>query len=251
MKTAVLIKQVPDTETKIVINGDKSGIDTANVKYVVSPYDEFAIEEAIQKGGETTVICMGPDRSVESIRTALAMGVANAIHIDTDDKTYDSFQTASALAKVIQDGGFDLVLCGKQAIDGDNAQVPQMIAELIGASQVMVVDKLEVEGDKIKATRSAGGGAKQVFESGFPAVIGCDKGLNQPRYASLPGIMKAKSKPVDKKSADELLGGQESLVQFSDFELPPERQAGKKIEGTVQEQAAQLVKLLKEEAKVL
>ncbi len=251
MKTAVLIKQVPDTETKIVVNAAKSGIEESGVKFVISPYDEFAIEEAIKIGGETTVISMGPDRAVEGIRTALAMGIAAAVHIDTQGKTYDSFQTATAIAKIIKEKGIELVLCGKQAIDHDNGQVPQMVAELIDAPQVMVVDKIEVTGDKAKITRRVGGGAKEIYESGFPLIVGCDKGLNTPRYASLPGIMKAKTKPVEKKTAEELLGGTTALVQFAGFELPPERAAGKKIDGEPAAQAAQLVKLLREEAKVI
>jgi len=251
MKIAVLIKQVPDTETKIVVKADKSGIEDNNIKYIVSPYDEFAIEEAIKIGGETTVISMGPERCVEAIRTALAMGIQKAIHIDPGDKTYDSFQTATILANVIKEGGYDLILCGRQAIDGDNAQVAQMIAGMIDAPQVMVVDKMEVSDDKAKITRSIGGGAKEIYETGFPVVVGCDKGLNTPRYASLPGIMKAKSKPVDKKSAEEILGGTQSLVQFTNFEQPPDRAAGKIIEGEPAQQAAELVRLLREEAKVI
>ncbi|MBF0106174.1 MAG: electron transfer flavoprotein subunit beta/FixA family protein [Deltaproteobacteria bacterium] len=251
MKIAVLVKQVPDTETKIVINANKNGIDESNIKYIVSPYDEYAIEEAIKIGGETTVISMGPDRCIESIRTALAMGIQKAIHIDTQGKSYDSYQTAAALAKVIKDGGFDLVLTGKQGIDYDNGQVTQMAAELSGASQVMVIDKLTINGDKAKVERRIAGGSKEVYESGFPLFLGCEKGLNTPRYASLPGIMKAKSKPIEKKSADELLGGATALVEFTNFELPPERAAGKRIEGEPPQQAAQLVKLLREEAKVI
>lgn len=251
MKIAVLIKQVPDTETKIVINADKNGIDGANIKYIVSPYDEFAIEEAIKLGGESTVISMGPERCVEGIRTALAMGIQKAVHVDTGDKWYDPFQTATVLAKVIQEGGYDLILCGKQAIDGDMAQIPQMVAEIIGAPQVMVVEALEVTADKAKITRRIGGGAKEIYETGFPLVLGCEKGLNTPRYASLPGIMKAKTKPVDKKSAEELLGGASARITFSNFELPPDRSACKIIAGEPAQQAAELVKLLREEAKII
>lgn len=251
MKTAVLVKQVPDTETKIVINGDKNGIDDANVKFIVSPYDEFAIEEAIKLGGETTVISMGPERCVEGIRTALAMGIQKAIHIDTGDQWFDPMQTATALAKVVKEEGFELILCGKQAIDNDLSQVPQMVAELIDAPQVMVVEALEADDSKAKITRRVSGGAKEVYESGYPLVLGCEKGLNTPRYASLPGIMKAKSKPVDKKAAADLLDGATATIQFSNFELPPERGDCKIIEGEPAEQAAQLVKLLREEAKVI
>lgn len=255
MKVAVLIKQVPDTETRVQINEDKSGIVDTSIKYIVSPYDEFAIEEAIKigetTGAETTVISLGPERCVEAIRTALAMGIQKAIHIDSGGKSYDSYQTATILANVIKEGGFDIILCGKQAIDGDNAQVPPMIAEMIGAAQVMLVEKFEMEGDKPKITRRIGGGAKEIYHPSFPVVLGCEKGLNTPRYASLPGIMKAKSKPVDKKAAEELLGGAQALVAFSNYELPPEKHAGKMIEGEPEVQVKELVRLLREEAKVI
>lgn len=251
MKTAVLIKQVPDTETKIVVKADGSGVEEAGVKYVMNPYCEFAVEEAIKLGSETTVITMGPERCVEALRTALAMGIQNAVHIDTQGKWYDSFATATALAKVLKEGGYQLILCGKQGIDGDNSQVVQMVAELLDAPQVMIVEKIEIAGDKAKVIRRTGGGAKEVYESGFPLVIGAEKGLNTPRYASLPGIMKAKSKPVTKKTAEELLAGTSSLVEFKNYSLPPERQAGKKIEGDPAQQAKELVRLLHEEAKVI
>ena len=251
MKIAVLIKQVPDTETKIVIKSDKSGIEENGVKFIISPYDEFAIEEAIKLGTDTTVISMGPERCVESIRTALAMGIQKAIHIDTAGKNYDSFQTATVLSKILKEGGYQLILCGKRAIDGDNAEVVSMIGELMEIPQVMVVEKLEVTGDEAKITRRIGGGAKEVYQTKLPVILGCEKGLNTPRYASLPGIMKAKTKPVDKKSAEELLAGTAALVQFADYALPPERAAGKKIDGEASVQAAQLVKLLREEAKVI
>jgi electron transfer flavoprotein beta subunit len=251
MKVAVLMKQVPDTETKIAIKGDASGIEEAGVKYVMNPYDEFAVEEAIKIGGESTVITMGPERTVEGLRTALAMGVQQAIHIDTQGKWYDPYTTATVLAKVLKDGGYQIILCGEQAIDGDNGQVVQMVAEFLGAPQVMIVDKIEMAGDKAKITRRVGGGTKEIYETGFPVVIGADKGLNTPRYASLPGIMKAKSKPVDKKNAEELLAGATPLIQFANYALPPERKAGKKIEGDPAQQAKELVRLLHEEAKVI
>ncbi len=251
MKIAVLLKQVPDTETKIVIKADKSGIDEAGVKFVINPYDEFAIEEAIQKGTDTVVIAMGTDRVVESLRTALAMGIARAIHIDTQGQVFDAFQTATVFEKVLKAEGAELILCGKQAIDGDNSQVPQMIAELMNAGHVMVAEKIEVAGQDITVTRRVGGGAKEIYKTQLPLVVGCEKGLNTPRYASLPGIMKAKSKPIDKKSATEFLGGQSELVSFTNYELPPERSAGKVLQGDVGVQVSELVQLLRNEAKVV
>lgn len=254
MSIAVLIKQVPDTETKIQVTADASGIESANVKYIVNPYDEFAIEEAIvlgeKLGKETTVISMGGPSAVEGIRTALAMGIQKAIHIDTGDTWYDSFSTSQALAKVLKEGGFDLILCGKQAIDGDNSQVAQMVAELLEIPQVMIAESIEAEGENLKVTRRIGGGSKEVYQPGLPVIIGAEKGLNTPRYASLPGIMKAKSKPVDVKPAADLVEG-DGLVNFGNYSLPPERQAGRVLDGEIPAQAAELVRVLREEAKVL
>lgn len=257
MKIAVLIKQVPDTETKIKIKADGSGIEEDGVKYIVSPYDEFAIEEALQikqKAGsaETVVISLGPDRCVEAIRTALAMGIDKAIHIQTED-TLDSFQTAKALSKALKDQAADVILCGKQAIDGDNGQVTQMVAELLDIPQVMIIEKFDLSDDKNQATitRRVSGGGKEVYQTNFPVIVGCEKGLNTPRYASLPGIMKAKTKPVEKLAAADLLEGAEAKVKFTNYGLPPEKAAGKIIEGEPADQAKELVRLLREEAKAI
>ena len=252
MKIAVLVKQVPDTETKIEINAESNGIQDSGIKYILNPYDEFAVEEAIKIGGdETTVITMGPERCVEALRTALAMGIQKAIHIDTADQNYDSFASAKVLSGVLKEGGYDLILCGKQAIDGDNGQTVQMVAEFLNAPQVMIVENLEISGDKAKITRRVGGGKKEIYETGFPLVLGAEKGLNTPRYASLPGIMKAKSKPIDKKQASDFLDGEANLITLSNYQLPAERGDCKMVEGEPADQAASLVKLLREEAKVI
>lgn len=252
---AVLVKQVPDTETKIQIAGDSLGVDLKAAKWILNPYDEFAIEEAIKlaekTGAMSTVISMGPDQCQDGIRTALAMGIQKAIHIDTQGQWYDAFATASALVAVLKEGGFDFILCGKQAIDGDNAQVAQMVAELLDIPHVMIVEKIEVDGDKVQITRRIDGGSKELYSPTLPALVGAEKGLNTPRYASLPGIMKAKSKPIDKKLAKDLLAGAQSLTRLTHYVLPPERLAGKKLEGDVGVQVQQLVKLLHEEAKVI
>lgn len=251
MKIAVLIRQVPDTETKIAIKGDKNGVEENGVKWIMSPYDENAVEEAIKIGGETTVISMGPARVVESIRTALAMGIQKAIHVDTKDKYYDAYATSVVLAKVLKEGGFDLVLCGKQAIDYNNSSVVPMVAEILQAGHINFAESITVNGGSVKATRKAAGGTVETFEAKTPVVIGCEKSLNQPRYASLPGIMKAKTKPVDVKDAEGLLEGQTSLTSLTNFTLPPEKQAGKIIAGDAAQQAKELVRLLREEAKVI
>lgn len=256
MKIGVLVKQVPDTETKIKINADGNGIDEAGVKYIVSPYDEFAIEEALKTkeknaGSEVTVISLGPTRCVEAIRTALAMGCDKAIHIDDEGKAVDSYLSAKALAKVIEEQGFELVFTGKQGIDMDAGQVTQLVAEFLDWPQVTILEEIEISGSSVVATRRISGGAKEVYNVNLPAIFGCEKGLNTPRYASLPGIMKAKSKPVDVKKISELVGDAQAKLSFSNFRLPPEKAPGKMLSGEAPAQVAELVKLLREEAKVI
>ena len=258
MKIACLIKQVPDTETKIRIKVDASGIEETGIKYIISPYCEFAVEEAIKikeknPGSETTVITVGPERGIEALRTALAMGIDKAIHIDSTGVVLDSFVTATVLAHAIKTGGFDMVFCGKQAIDFDNGQVAQMVAELLDWPQVMIIEKVDFTADKkgVVATRRTSGGAKEIYDVTLPALFGCEKGLNVPRYASLPGIMKAKTKPVERLKSSDLLGGATPLVSFTHYQLPPEKQAGKKIAGEPAQQAHELVRLLREEAKII
>ncbi len=257
MKIAVLIKQVPDTETKIRIKGDGSGIETDGVKYILSPYDEFAVEEAIRTkeknaGSEVTVISMGPTRAVEAIRTALAMGCDKAIHIDDESaQGIDSYLTAKVLSKVIQDNSFEVVFTGKQAIDQDAGQVAQSVAEFLSWPQVMILEKIEFAGGKATATRRVSGGAKEVYEVALPALFGCEKGLNTPRYASLPGIMKAKTKPVQSLKLSVLKEDVTAKVTYKNFRLPPEKAPGKIIPGEPEQAVKELARLLREEAKVI
>jgi len=257
MKIAVLVKQTPDTETKAKLGG--SGLDTNGVKFILNPYDEFAVEEAIQlrdkNSGEATVVSLGPDRVVEAMRTALAMGCDNGIHVkvsDDDLAKFDSFAVAKALAESIKDKGFDLILCGKQAIDDDALAVPQMVAEFLGLPRATVVTKLSIEGGKAKASRAVEGGAEEVIEFATPAVVAAHKGLNTPRYASLPGIMKAKQKKIDVVEASSLgVTADTAKVTYENFELPPEKAAGKVFKGEPAELAKQIVEHLRNEAKVI
>ncbi|MGZ6480363.1 MAG: electron transfer flavoprotein subunit beta/FixA family protein, partial [Bdellovibrionales bacterium] len=201
MKIFVCLKQVPDTESRIQLNADKTGIVETGIKWVMNPYDEYAVEEALKvkeaKGaGSVTVVSVGPKARVsEALRTAMAMGADDAIVIDSPDQL-DSFWTAKALAGAIQkEGAFDLVFGGKLAIDDNAASVPQILAECLNVPHVTVVSKLTVGAD-IQAEREIEGGAREVFAIQGPCVIAANKGLNTPRYASLPGIMKAKKKPL-------------------------------------------------------
>ena len=258
MKIGVLVKQVPDTETKIRINAAATGIEGEGIKTIVNPYDEYAIEEALKSrekagGGEVVIVSLGPARAVESIRTGLAMGADRGIHIDDGGQVLDSFVTARVLANAIQKENFDLIFCGKQAIDDDAAQVVPMVAEFLNISQVMVIEKIEFREDKKGVTvhRRVGGGAKEVYEVDLPAIFGCEKGLNTPRFASLPGIMKSKTKPLAVLKATELLGDARPKTVNVNYRLPPERKAGRILQGEPEAVVKELVRLLREEAKVL
>ncbi len=258
MNTVVCMKQVPDTETLIKVQG--TGIATDGIKWVMSPYDEFAVEEALQqkekmKAGAVTIVSLGPDRAIEAIRTGLAMGADNAVHIN--DSAYynaaDPFATAAVLAAAIKNLQYDCVFLGKQAIDDDSGQVPAMVGELLGIPVITQVLKLEVAADKSKATvtREVEGG-QAVIEVSLPVVLSAQKGLNEPRYASLPGIMKAKKKPVDVKTAADLGVTAGPATAIKEMTLPPARQAGKIIGGDdAAAKAAALAKALQEEVKII
>jgi electron transfer flavoprotein beta subunit len=260
MKIAVLVKQTPDTETKA--NLGASGLETNGVKFILNPYDEFAVEEAIQlrdkTQGSATVVSLGPDRCIEAMRTALAMGCDSGIHIqvaEDEGKKLDSFAVAKALAEALkQKGPFDLILSGKQAIDDDALAVPSMVAEFLGLPRATVVTKLAIDAGtkKVKANRAVEGGAEEVIEFSLPALVAAHKGLNNPRYASLPGIMKAKQKKVDVLPLASLgVSSADAKLIFESFELPPEKKAGKVFKGSADELAQQIVTHLRNEAKVI
>jgi electron transfer flavoprotein beta subunit len=257
MKIFVCLKQVPDTESRIQVRADKSGIEETGVKWIMNPYDEFAVEEALKlreaKGaGTVTVVSVGPkSRVTEALRTALAMGADDAIVIDSGEHL-DSFWTAKALAAAIQkEGAFDIVFAGKLAIDDNAASVPQIVAEFLNVPHVTVASKFTA-GSTYLIEREVEGGAREVFEVQGPCVIAANKGLNIPRYASLPGIMKAKKKPLKELSLTDLGITVDKLkVRLKDFQLPPEKPSVKMISGDAATQAKELVRLLMDEAKVL
>jgi electron transfer flavoprotein beta subunit len=258
MKIGVLLKQVPDTETKIVLKSDGSGIDESNIKWVINPYDEYAVEEALKlkekaAGSEVVIVTLGPARSVDSMRQALAMGADKGIRIDNAGASLDTYSTALALAKVVQEEKFDIVFAGKQAVDDDCAATVQYVSELAGIPHVSPVETFTLASDNKKATvqRPVAGGMKEVIEIELPCILGCEKGLNTPRYASLPGIMKAKTKPIAEKKAVDLIAGEGIKVKTAGWSLPPERAAGKKVDGEPEVVAEQLVKFLREEVKVI
>ncbi|MFP3912291.1 MAG: electron transfer flavoprotein subunit beta/FixA family protein [Desulfobacteraceae bacterium] len=264
MNIVVCLKQVPDTETQIKIGPDNKSIVTDDIKWVINPYDEFGVEEALQLkekfGGEVTVVGLGPKRVTESIRTALAMGADKGILI-TDDalEGSDSLATAKALAAVLKDLEYDLIFTGQRGVDDDMGVVGPALAELLGIPNLSLIVKVEAaeDGKSVKVNRPVEG-ETLVIESSLPALITAQKGLNEPRYASLPGIMKAKKKPLEEKTLGDLgldpaeFGEGARKLKILEMTPPPERAAGKIVEGeTSQEKAAELAKLLHEEAKVI
>jgi len=257
MKIFVCVKQVPDTETKIKLKPDASGIDTAGVKWVMNPYDEFAVEEAVKaretgKATSVTVFSVGPKaRIVETLRTALAMGADEAVAIDAPEDL-DSGTTAKALAAAIKaEGEFGAVFTGKLAIDDNLSAVSQMLAENLAIPHATVVSKLEF-GDQFTAEREIEGGTKEIIQLSKPALIGANKGLNMPRYPSLPGIMKAKKKVIKELTLDGLgVSTAQASFKLTGFQLPPEKPPVKMIDGDAGAQAKTLASLLRQEAKVL
>lgn len=258
MKVFVCLKQVPDTETKIKILPDQSGIDTAGIKWVMNPYDEFAVEEAVKfkeknPTAQVWAITAGPKaRAVEVLRTALAMGADEAIVINSAENL-DAITTAEALAKTIQaEGGAHLVMTGKMAIDNSQSSVPQMVAEFLNIPHTTVVSKFEAAPESFTVERDADGGTKEVVQLMSPALVAANKGLNMPRYASLPGIMKAKKKVIKEVEFSSLgIAATEQKVKYASYELPAEKPAVKLLTGDATAQAAALVLALRNEAKVI
>ncbi|MGQ9642475.1 MAG: electron transfer flavoprotein subunit beta/FixA family protein [Ignavibacterium sp.] len=250
MKIAVCISQVPDTATRIKINADQKSIDPAGVTFIINPYDEFAIEEALKTkeklGGDTIVyvISVGDDSVKETLRKALAMGADEAILLKSSGFK-DSFGIAKALSEEIKSLGCELVFCGKQSVDFDSGITGQLVSEILGYNCISVVVDFKLEGNKIIAEREIEGG-REVVETELPAVITAQKGLNEPRYASLKGIMAAKKKTIAEKPANDFNG----YTQILDMHLPPSKQPGRVL-GTDKSAVPELVKLLREEAKVI
>ena len=264
MNIIVCIKQVPDTETPIKIASDGKSIVTDDMKWVMNPYDEYGVEEALRLkekfGGEVTVVGLGPKRVTESIRTALAMGADKGVLIDDEALDgSDSLATAKALAAAIKDLEYDLIFTGQRGVDDDNGIVGASIAEFLNIPHFSVIVKIDIDedGKSITVNRPVEGQVL-VIESSLPALVTTQKGLNEPRYASLPGIMKAKKKPMAVKTLADLgldandVGESGAKIKIAELTPPAERQAGKIVEGeTPQEKAANLAKLLMEEARVI
>lgn len=253
MKIVVLVKQVPDTETNLKLSG--TSIAEAGVKWIVSPFDEHALEEALRlkekTGGTVIAVSVGPDRTVEALRTAYALGVDQAIHLKDDSyNVLDVGYTAAVLAKYLEQEKADLILTGHIAIDSQSSMVPSMVAEFLGIANINNAIELKADGGKITVKREIEGGTA-VMESATPVVVTAAKSLNEPRYPSLKGIMAAKKKSVESKPVDSL-GVNFPKIEIVSLEAPPARPAGRVLEGDSPEnKAAQLVKALREEAKVV
>ena len=250
MKIVVCMKRVPDTAAKIRIASSGKSIDPAGIDYVINPYDEYGIEEALRikeklGQGEVIILTLGSEKAAPVIRNALAMGADKAILLKDESDNHDSFSTAYALSKVLKEINPDIIFFGKQAVDGDNCQVGSMVAQILNLPCATVINKLEISGNKAVAHRPIEGGV-EVIETTLPAIFTAQKGLNEPRYASLKGIMAAKKKSLEEKTPEKT----EPRIEILRMELPPMRKGGKII-GEGAEAVPELVKLLQFEAKVL
>jgi electron transfer flavoprotein beta subunit len=249
MDIVVLVKQVPDTESLVQIADDGVSIKTQDIKWIMNPYDELAVEEALQikeaQGGTVTILSLGPEKAIEAIRTALAMGADQGIHIcDPVAEDSDPLATAKLLAAALKDLPCDLIIAGHRAVDEDNYQVAAAVAEFMGIPQISMVNKAEVSEGKITCHRTIEGGTV-VMEVALPALFTTQRGLNEPRYASLPGVADL---GVDAGS----IGAANRKVKIKALNLPPERQAVRMIEAEAAgDKAAELLKILHEEIKVI
>lgn len=263
VEIVVLLKQVPDTEATIRIDEDEKTIKTEDIKWVINPYDEYAVEEALriresQGEGKVTIVTVGQKRAVESIRTALAMGADEGVLInDPATEGSDGLGIAKILAAALKDIPHDVILAGMRAVDDDGCLVPAAVAEFLGLPQISMVVKQDIEGRTMRCERTVEGGSL-VVEADLPALFTTQKGINEPRYASLPGIMKAKKKKLEEKTladiglATDSVGQPAAKSNVTRLSFPPQREAGKIVDGeTPEEKAAELVKLLREEAKVI
>ncbi len=249
MKILVALKQVPDTETKIKLAADRKSLDLGDAKWITSPYDEYALEEALRlkesREAEVTAVTVGGDKARPVLQSALALGVQNAVLVKAAE-TGDPMAIAGALAGYARGRGFDLILLGNKGFGGDNASVGPMLAELLGMAQANVVTRLEVLEGSFRAEREGDAGT-EVLEGSLPAVVTAQRGLNEPRYANLKGIMAAKKKTIEEVAAEPA----GPLVTVTGLELPAARPEGRKLDGDPAAQAAALIGLLRDEAKVL
>ncbi len=248
VKIIVCVKEVPDTEAYIKVGADQKSIVESNVTFILNPYDEYAVEEALkitEAGGETTAVCLGTERADEVLRSAIAMGVQKAVRIPADKPVDDNLTAARMLADVLKTMEFDLLLLGKETIDDGSEALGPMLGELLGLPCISLATKLEAADGKVTAEREADGGIA-VFEAAAPCIVTAQKGLNEPRYPSLRGKMMAKKTVIEVKPAT---AGEVNLEIVS-MSYPPARGEAKVV-GEGVEAVPELVRLLREEAKVI
>ncbi len=262
MNIAICVKQVPDTETKIRVKDGQ--VDHTETKYVVNPYDEYAIEEGLRikeklGEGKITLITMGPQRAKDALKSGLAVGADEAIHlIDEAFDGSDPYATALVLSKALEKTDYDIIFCGKQGVDEDHAQVGIALAELLDIPHISVVTKLEIAEDRKSAVahREVEGG-HAVVQAPLPAIITAQKGLNEPRYASIRGIMGVKKKVIPEWDADKVgvdtdkVGAETAKIKSVEVALPTERTAGKVFDEDPAQDAIKVAHLLRDEAKIL
>lgn len=263
MRILTLAMQVPDSRANIKVASDGMGIDKAGVKFVCNPFDEFAVEQAVQfkekrsDVEEIVALTIGPSSASEALRTALAMGADSAIHICDDNvAAKDELLLAEIIAAAINrdENKFDMILCGKQTIDRDAGELGSALAEYLGWHHIGAVVELELaeDGSSLRANRRIEG-SQEIVEASLPILITCEKGLVEPRYPALANLIKAKKKPIETIDVKDLdgIGEQEARTRLVSLSEPPAREQCKIIEGEPEEMARELVRLLHEEAKVL
>ena len=257
MNIFVLLKRTFDTEERLTVSNGSINDDGA--EFIINPYDEYAVEEAIQvrdaQGGEVTVVTVGTDEAEKELRTALAMGADKAVLINTEDdvENGDQFTTAKILAEFFKDKDADLIIGGNVAIDGGSGQVGPRVAELLDIPYVTTITKLEIDGGKATIVRDVEGDS-EVIETSLPLLVTAQQGLNDPRYPSLPGIMKAKKKPLEELELDDLdleEDDVEAKTKTLEIYLPPKKEAGRVLQGELDAQVKELVSALRNEAKVI
>lgn len=249
MKIIVCVSIVPDSTTKVKISDAGKSIDTNGVSFILNPYDEFAVEEALKlkekNTGEVIAVSYGTEKAKEALKKSFQMGADKGVLIKSTDENFDSYTVAKNLSEYLKDQNADIILFGKQSIDFDGLLIPSMVSEMLNLPCISVVVKLEIEGGKVKAEREIEGG-KEVVVSTTPVVIGAQKGLNEPRYPNLKSIMSAKSKPIE-EIANFYNGNKTDIIEMK---LPPAKTGGK-IFNNGKDDVTELVRLLREEAKVI
>ena len=257
MNIYVLLKRTFDTEEKITLSG--GSINEEGAEFIINPYDEYAVEEAIQvrdaEGGEVTVISVGNEEAEKQLRTALAMGADKAVLINTEDdvENGDQYTTSKIIAEYLKDKDADLIIAGNVAIDGGSGQVGPRVAQILDIPYVTTITKLEISGTDVTVTRDVEGDS-EIISASLPLLVTAQQGLNEPRYPSLPGIMKAKKKPLEELELDDLDLDEdevEAKTKTLEIYLPPKKEAGKVLSGELSDQVTELVQLLRSEAKVI